>query len=234
MKEKTVNNFEELHQSLVEYREDKRWIFRGHSNKKWTLLPKIGRNPFSGVDEKMVFESWKRAAIEYVDKIPNNDWDWLAIAQHHGIATRLLDWTTNPLNAFYFAVNEEISDQAVVFAAKFKYRISENPSSTFKFKDIAIFRPRRVVPRITRQGGLFTIHPNPTESINEKSKNVCDMHRIVIAKDYRNKLLSELSFYGINAVTLFPDLDGLSKFINWAIETKEYWQSHYTDDEAFG
>lgn len=234
MYEKQVNSFEELHRSLAEYREDKRWIFRGHSSGEWKLLPKVGRVPFAGVDERAVFDAWKRAAIEYVARVPTNDWDWLAIAQHHGLATRLLDWTTNPLNAFHFAVREVRPRDAVVFAAKFEFRVGDDPSNPFNWQDLAIFRPQRVVPRITRQGGLFTIHPDPTAPIDESTYGVLELHRIEIGEEYRQQLLSELSYYGINVATLFPDLDGLSAFVNWTIEKREYWNLPYVRSAPFG
>ena len=224
MEEIIVHNFEELHQAFREYREDKRWIFRGHSNPEWKLLPKIGRPLYAGVDEKMVFESWKRAAIEYVSIIPLSDWEWLAIAQHHGLATRLLDWTTNPLNACYFAVRESDSTNATVYAGRFKWNASDTQEYPLDIKYIVTFRPQRVVPRITRQGGIFTIHPKPNIELKLGVKGLVDLQKVIIADSYRDTLLSELSYYGINSATLFPDLDGLSTFINWTIEKKEYWR----------
>lgn len=87
------------------------------------------------------------------------------------------------------------------------------------------------MPRITRQGGLFTIHPDPNVPIDENTKGVLEIERIVIPREYKTRLLSELSFYGINASTLFPDLDGLSMFIKWTIENKEYWR--YPENKNF-
>lgn len=224
MEEIVVHNFEELHQAFIRYREDKRWIFRGHSKPEWRLLPKIGRPLYAGVDEKMVFESWKRAAIEYVSMVPNSDWEWLAIAQHHGLATRLLDWTTNPLYACFFAVRESNSTNAIVYAGRFKWTLKDTHEYPLDKKRLITFRPQRVVPRITRQGGIFTIHPKPDIELDLGVEGLIDLHKIVIENNYKDTLLSELSYYGINSSTLFPDLDGLSSFINWTIEKKEYWR----------
>ena len=88
---------------------------------------------------------------------------------------------------------------------------------------VAIYRPSGVIPRITRQGGVFSIHEDPKIPLEVGSDALNDLHRIVIKKSHRVSLLAELSYYGINSATLFPDLDGLSDFVNWTIESKEYW-----------
>lgn len=234
MTEKSIGSFEDLHGAFAEYREGKRWIFRGQGKCDWNLLSKVGRPPYIGVDEQTVFYSWRRAAIEYVSIIPASDWEWLAIAQHHGLATRLLDWTTNPMNACYFAVRESYSEDAIVYATKFQWTVPDKPKGPFEFNKVATYRPQRVVPRITRQGGLFTIHPEPTVPINEDTEGVVGMHRIIIKEQYREKLHSELSYYGVNAATLFPGLDGLSEFVNWTIEKKEYWKFPNADMLSIG
>lgn len=103
-KEYKVNSFIELHNILSQYKENKLWFFRGQSDILWDIKPKVGREPYVNIHDKQVFNAFKRQAIEYVNNRPLNDWEWLAIAQHHGLATRLLDWTNNPLNAAFFAV----------------------------------------------------------------------------------------------------------------------------------
>jgi hypothetical protein len=222
-----VKNFKTLHEILLQYRQDKRWHFRGHADEKWKLVPKMGRSPYSSVNEDLVFSSWKRRAIEFVDIKPESNWEWLAIAQHHGLVTRFLDWTSNPLNAAYFAVRELCTGNAVIYAAKFQYLVEfEKDTSPLDYGGIAICYPSGVVPRITRQGGLFTIHGPATLSIEDHPEFIRDLHKIIISKSYRNKLLSDLSYYGINSLSMFPDLDGLSKFVNWAIETGEYFKTH--------
>ncbi|WP_417071166.1 FRG domain-containing protein [Niveibacterium terrae] len=220
-----VKTFADLHSAVQKYKADKQWLFRGHSDAKWELRPKSGRPPYRDVDDSVVFNSWKRQAIEHVTTRPQNDWEWLAIAQHHGLATRLLDWTTNPLIAAYFALREDKDSDSKIFAAKFRFVVpTKAKSNPTEYPHIAIFRPHRIEPRITRQGGMFSIHPNPSSALTEATDDLLEIQTLLIPKASRPELRSQLSYYGFNDATMFPDLDGLSSFINWTIETKEYWK----------
>jgi hypothetical protein len=218
-----VAGFAGLHDRLSRYSTG--WIFRGHADVNWELKPKAGRPPFLG-REAALFDSWKRLAIEHIPSHVVSDWDWLAIAQHHGMATRLLDWTTNPLNAAYFAVRERRPGPAVIHAAKFEASFGRSASADLKgpleYSGVTIFRPRGVVPRIVRQGGLFTIHGPPDRSLESLTRDkIVTLDRILIAEPYRLKLRSELARYGIHSASLFPDLDGLSSYLNWKVESGE-------------
>lgn len=80
-------------------------FFRGVSNIEYLLLPSVGRMAnYSYVNERNMFEHFKLKAQAHIKA--SNDFEWLAIAQHHGLRTRLLDWTSNPLIAAYFACSE--------------------------------------------------------------------------------------------------------------------------------
>src|ERR1700686_3047090 len=83
-------------------------LFRGQPQDD-PLLPKIGRGsckPGLLDQEQRLFAEFRRRSAAYLDATNRDDWDMLAIAQHHGMATRLLDWTDNPLVALWFAVRE--------------------------------------------------------------------------------------------------------------------------------
>ncbi len=215
----TVSRFSELHDRLSKYQDQRGWIFRGHADSTWLLIPKAGRSHLNADSETQLFEEWKLKAIEHLNPASYSDWEWLAIAQHHGLATRLLDWTINPLIAAYFGVREQAKNPAIIYAARFDPQFAESADhfspTPLEFKDVAIYRPRGVVPRIVRQGGLFSIHGPSNRSLIELRPEVVTLESIVIKQTYREKLRAELSFYGINSASLFPDLDGLAAFLNW-------------------
>jgi hypothetical protein len=106
------------------------WAYRGQSNASWALYPSIdrrlrvsgkGRNFsfYQQVDvrlyEQELMFRFQREAHQYRDYLPEDDdlTSWLALMQHHGTPTRLLDWTTSPYVAVYFALEDETEKAAV-------------------------------------------------------------------------------------------------------------------------
>lgn len=91
-------------------------FFRGQSNADWPLVPKPGRDEFRHVEDDYLFADRKSAVRSHGGIETRTELELLALAQHHGLATRLLDWTANPLIAAFFAVWESRDSDAAVFA----------------------------------------------------------------------------------------------------------------------
>jgi hypothetical protein len=223
MREYKVSNFYDLHKVFSIYRKNNSWLFRGHSNPEWRLTPKAGREPYSSSNDIEAFKSWRRRAVEFINLPINNEWDWLAVAQHHGLATRLLDWTFNPLIACFFAVENFEDTDAVIYAFLSEQHIDTDSIKPFDLQGISRYKPNGRVQRIVRQGGIFTIHNPPTLNLLDNLDGEMKLDRIYIDKEYRRELKFELSHYGYNRLTLYSDLDGLSSLVNWYMENKGYW-----------
>src|SRR5438067_773979 len=90
----------------------KGWIFRGHASANWLLRSTLERRTPAGesafITERYLQQQFKRRAHTYLagQSLPENAGDWLALMQHFGAPTRLLDFTRSPYVAAYFAFEE--------------------------------------------------------------------------------------------------------------------------------
>ena len=85
-------------------------IFRGQ-RKDYPLLPNICCSIEQTElleNEREMFRLFKKEAAPCLKVSPENDWEWLAVAQHHGLLTRLLDWTFDPYVELWFALEKAL------------------------------------------------------------------------------------------------------------------------------
>jgi hypothetical protein len=144
----------------------------------------------------------------------------LAIAQHYGMATRLLDWTDNPLVALWFAVREgSQQSDSVVWCFPFVDDdiADQSEDSPFEGNRTKVFQPRHITRRIAAQDGWFTVHKFVRGRFIPLEKNRNYKHNLLklrIPKDRVDDIRVQLSLIGVNDSTMFPDLGGLCDFLN--------------------
>ncbi len=203
-------------------------LFRGQ-REDWPLLPKLARIKYRSdktvLDaESDMVSSFKRRSLPFLESIPENDLDWLAIAQHFGMATRLLDWTTNPLAALWFTVEKPAinsRDGVVwVFAPALEDHVSGHNNNPFEIGGTRIFKPNHINRRIVAQNGWFTVHQYKAAKsrfvVMEKNKRYSKrLMKLRIPASAFPVLRFALNRCGINAATIFNDIAGLCKDSEW-------------------
>ncbi|MGA2905734.1 MAG: FRG domain-containing protein [Candidatus Korobacteraceae bacterium] len=219
--EVTVKSWEELHTSLGGM-SDTAWIFRGVSSPEHYPIPSIGRKaiygPYYRAQEERLLLEFKYRAVALMRAPDFDDWHWLAYAQHLGVPTRLLDWTTSPLIAAFFALQGDMTSDRAIFCVKYSrfiHEIDQKTKSPFDCASVGRFSPPLIFDRLRAQRGLFTVHPHPTMIFYSPGMKV-----IRIARDGVEKLRKRLFKYGIDYWYIYPDAEGLGEQLRWQYKTK--------------
>lgn len=193
---------------------DGKFIYRGQPNVDYKLVPKIGRIPLFKNNpsiEKDMFLEFKRSYCSYYDKKLAQDMEILMLAQHYGLPTRLLDWTTDPLVALYFACCKEPKSDGIVYIKSLvkenRYEditVNENP---FDYHNNLIIMPDTFEVRFEKQKGLFELFAQPTE---EAKRGVS---KIIVNAKAKYSIIDGLKNSSHGLLDLFPTLDTLCHHI---------------------
>jgi hypothetical protein len=213
-----------------------RHLFRGLSNCDYEFVPSIGRKrnrePFDIKDEKILFQIIKTEGMMFIERGDLSDIDLLALSQHFGAPTRLLDWTSNPLVALYFSIfsSESIDDtnDGIVYVYRSKTddfireKIHLNStnndeplvSEKILHRGVKFIFPKFVDARIKNQKGLFSIQSNPQARFGEN----CDKSRLrytIVPKDIKVTLARYLYGLGITRDFIMPGFEGFCRTLNY-------------------
>lgn len=199
-------------------------IYRGVTRLEYLLIPKVGREDPLKKNEIRLLEEFKKRSFPHLNINTNNYWALLALAQHHGLPTRLLDWTRNPLVAVYFAIQEEGEHDCAIYiinSSELNQVLELDPDELpFTVKEIMLFDPDHITPRIIVQNGVFTVHSDPLdvpldEKVREDSKTNYQVDKVIIKGNSKTEFRKILNIYGINKASLFPGLDGIADYLEW-------------------
>jgi hypothetical protein len=163
--ELSVGSFDELYKVL---RKVNGFAYRGLSDSQYELIPKAGRGwkaDFNALytAEQVSLRRFKTEALPLLDHRPLDDWEWLCLAQHHGLPTRLLDWSRNPLVAAYFACRSTKHYDSAIYVASFMFVPAldfREDTDPFNVTKVKYLWPSHITRRVTAQSGIFTIHPD--------------------------------------------------------------------------
>ena len=174
---KQAKSWDEAIRLLMELRDGGFWSFRGQRLHTWDLGIHHPDN-LTESDLKRGFAQFRKRCLEfskpaYIDE--NHKWRWLFYAQHYRLWTRLLDWTSNPLVALYFAVENILTDKSIldqnplgaVWAVRVRrhdFRTEEElPKDPEQEKRWIMINPPPITNRILKQSGKFSFHPEPDD-----------------------------------------------------------------------
>ncbi|AFZ31762.1 FRG domain protein [Gloeocapsa sp. PCC 7428] len=227
MQEVIVNSVPEFVECIGDINRGKRALYRGQ-RRDLHLLPKIARIsttiPVLEAEQAML-NNFKLLSVPLLKEKPDNDWEWLAIMQHHGLATRLLDWSVIPLAALWFTVCKPAAENQNGVIWLFHpdaedYISTLKPQDPFQIDRISLLQPRLVTERIKAQWGWFTAHYYDVEAgtfaaLNTDPTYIPRLTKLIIPSDKFALFRFQLDRLGVNSAELFPDLEGLCAHLEW-------------------
>jgi len=207
-------------------------LFRGQTVRR-NLLPGIaraGNGRFSPEEEGRRLTKLRMLGAQLPEVQVKDPVDLLVAAQHHGMRTRLLDWTSNSLVALWFACAEENDRDGYIYALAADEVKSvgqgdtENLQSVLKRGTIEpiqtfLLQPNYRNRRVQAQSGWFSFHHLDLKTrrcvpLEDDPDIQQSIYEFVIPRRDKRKFMASLEYMGIDRRTLFPDMDGLCQYLN--------------------
>ena len=222
-------------------------IWRGQRDSGWPLEPSLVRLLKKHPQSEESCVATHLGSFRYATRGrrgPNphqigdsNEDEWWALGQHHNLATPLLDWTSSPYAAAFFAyVKERVpkTQKRAVFGLreipvkKKSDEISKKAAKHGAAEVIDFIRPMTDEnQRLVSQSGLFTKSPLHmdieawiTKHFHGETK--VRLYKILLPESARETALKALNRMNINYLSLYPDLQGASLHCNMQLSITNY------------
>jgi hypothetical protein len=174
-------------------------------------------------NERALLTEFKKEAPRCLQVVPDTDIEWLVVAQHHGLHTRLLDWSSDPYVALWFAINNSdiLSKPEVWIMNPLKEDVITNKEKPRPFSGsrTKVFKSSFNLPRLNAQKGWFTVFKHIEKSskgfvgleknqlMRKRISKVCiQLHNI-------KEILKQLDVMDYNKDNLIPDIDKVASSI---------------------
>ena len=244
-------------QELVAGPKYRSWAFRGQADARWPLYSSISRylkehrvNEKAWAEqEERIVRIFRRKAHLFLDHVPaeTDAFQWLALMQHHGAPTRLLDFTWSPFVAAFFALERATTAAAMwalcfpeIWKAKHKFpdknssvtedelslRIPGNYERFFLGNTVPFVvtgEPMVMNQRLVAQSGTFVVAGVLDQPVEEVLSTYPNPNRTVVkfvldTEKIRDEAM--YAFYNMNITnaTLFPGLDGMARSLAYELE----------------
>jgi hypothetical protein len=207
-----------------------RFLFRGQRDASWPLAPTFDRSfpdirgKAREILETRLIEEFKRQCEGDVSLRPilSDPLASIALAQHHGLPTRLLDWSDSPYVAAFFAYQHALQ----AFGAIFDTLKGDAVAIWILDTEHYIWSERNgvqvVAPaawdntRMQNQSGRFTLSRTPHRSLQEYVAHFGDdgagaLRLVILPMNEGPEALADLDLMGINSASMFPGLDGRAR-----------------------
>lgn len=214
--------------------------FRGCSDKRYTLVPSLGRRPYELQHERALVNAFKQNAIQFVSERPQSEWEWLFLARHHGVPTRLLDWTESALVGLYFAAATARTRAEVDGALWVLFPTLLNRQANIQVRDardLPIFEDdnqhlknylpsilaAEVQSRLTPAAGIAIRHSKRMQAqhsvftVTHRDQTSIDaigtgehVGRYIVPARFKPRIRRQLDALKIDLLTVFPELDNVA------------------------
>ncbi len=233
------------------------WVFRGQSDAAWPLQSSLSRYlhavrlPVKAWQdqERRILRVFKRKAYLLLTHVPaeNDDFQWLALMQHHGAPTRLLDFTWSPYVAAFFALERAAANAAVwgidPYAESWGVGLRTSTGDPILWRDVDlrslgafesyylpgafsfvwVGNPFLMNRRLIAQSGTFAVPGVVTRPLEQIAPQSHDLRASIVKFVFPSSVLRKTAMWelfrmNITNATLFPDLDGLARSMAYELE----------------